>query len=78
MLVDELRMTVAPKQQTEIVEPGHDALELHSVDQKDRQWRFGFANVIKEGVLQVLCAVCRHCFFLALSFFLLRRLRPSL
>jgi hypothetical protein len=33
--------------------------------------------VIKEGVLQVLCAVCRHCFFLALSFFLLRRLRPS-
>ncbi|MGY4409184.1 hypothetical protein ACVWW4_000920 [Bradyrhizobium sp. LB7.1] len=51
MLVDELRVTVAPKQQTEIVEPGHDALELHSVDQKDRQWRFSFANVIKEGVL---------------------------
>jgi hypothetical protein len=51
MLVDKLRVTVAPKQQTEIVEPGHDALELHSVDQKDRQWRLGFANVIEEGVL---------------------------
>jgi hypothetical protein len=44
-------MTVEPQQQTEIVEPSHNSLQLHSVDQKDRQWRFGFANVIKEGVL---------------------------
>jgi hypothetical protein len=51
MLVDKLRVTVAPEQKTEIVEPGDNALQLHSVDQKDRQWRFGFANVIKEGVL---------------------------
>jgi hypothetical protein len=51
MLVDQLRVTVAPKQQTKIVEPGHDTLELYSVDQKDRQWRLRFANVIKEGVL---------------------------
>jgi hypothetical protein len=51
MLVDKLRMTVAPKQQTEIVEPGHNSLQFHSIDQKDRQWRFGFTNVIKEGVL---------------------------
>src|SRR5450432_4716424 len=48
VLVDKLRMTVAPKQQAEIVEPGDNALKLHSIDQKDRQWRFGFANVIKE------------------------------
>jgi len=46
MLVDKLRMTVAPKQQAEIVEAGHNSLQLYSVDQKDRQWRFGFANVI--------------------------------
>jgi hypothetical protein len=39
-------MTVAPKQQTEIVEPGDNPLQLYSVDQKDREWRFGFANVI--------------------------------
>jgi hypothetical protein len=51
MLVDKLRVTVAPEQQAEIVEPGDNSLQLHSIDQKDRQWRFGFANVIKEGVL---------------------------
>ena len=51
MLVDKLRMTVAPKQQAEIVEPGDNPLQLDSIDQKDRQWRLGFANVIKEGVL---------------------------
>src|SRR5260370_1308158 len=51
VLVDKLRMTVAPQQQAEIVEPGDYSLQLHSIDQKDRQWRLGFANVIKEGVL---------------------------
>jgi hypothetical protein len=61
MLVDKLRMTVAPEQQAEIVEPGNNSLQLYSVDQKNRQWRFGFTNVIKEGVLQILCAVGRHC-----------------
>src|SRR5262249_16033881 len=60
MLVDKLRVTVAPEQETEIVEPGDNALQLHSIDQIDHQWRFGFTNVIKEGVLSVLCAVCRH------------------
>ena len=46
MLVDELRMTIAPEQQAEIVEPCDNPLQLHSIDQKNRQWRFGFANVI--------------------------------
>jgi hypothetical protein len=44
-------MAVAPEQQAEIVEPGDNALQLDSIDQKDRQWRFGLANVIEEGVL---------------------------
>ena len=51
MLVDKLRMAVAPEQQTEIVKPGDNALQLHPIDQKDRQWRFGFANVIEKRVL---------------------------
>src|SRR3954471_7873220 len=51
VLVDKLRMTVAPKQQAEIVEPGDNSLQLYSVDQEDRKWRFGFSNVIQEGVL---------------------------
>jgi hypothetical protein len=44
-------MTIAPEQQAEIVEPGDNPLQLHPIDQKDRQRRFRFANVIKEGVL---------------------------
>ena len=34
MLVHELRVTVAAQQHTEIVEPGHDALQLHAVDRE--------------------------------------------
>jgi hypothetical protein len=44
-------MTVAPQQQAEIVEPGDNPLQFYPIDQKDRQWRFGFTNVIEEGVL---------------------------
>ena len=51
MLVDKLRMTVTPEQQAEIVEPCHNTLQLYPVDQKYRQWRLGFTNVIQEGVL---------------------------
>jgi hypothetical protein len=39
-------MTVAPKQQAEIVEPGDNPLQLYAIDQKNRQRCFGFANVI--------------------------------
>jgi len=51
VLVDKLRMTVAPQQQAEIVEPGDNPCSFTPLTRKDRQWRFGFSNVIKEGVL---------------------------
>jgi hypothetical protein len=44
-------MTVAPEQQAKIVEPGDNALQLHAIDQEDRQGSLGLANVIEEGVL---------------------------
>jgi hypothetical protein len=62
-------MTVAPEQQAEIVEPGDNSLQFYSIDQKNRQWRLGLANVIKECVLQILCAVSRHCFYPAIVSF---------
>ncbi len=37
MLVDKLRMTIAPEQETEIVEPGDDALQFDAIDQEDGQ-----------------------------------------
>jgi hypothetical protein len=45
-------VSIAPKQQAEIVEPGDDALKLHAIDQKDRERRLGLANVIEKSVLQ--------------------------
>jgi len=44
VLVYKLRVTVAPKQQAKIVEPGDNPLQLYSVDQKDRKWRFWFCE----------------------------------
>ena len=60
VLVDELRMAVATQQHAEIIEPGHHALQFDAVHQKDGERNFGFADVIEEGVLQVLCAIGCH------------------
>lgn len=57
MLVDKLRMTVAAQQHTEVIKPGDNALQLHSIHQKYGYWRFGFANGIKENVLKILIFV---------------------
>src|SRR4051812_49112596 len=61
VLVDELGVSIPPEQHAEIIEPGHDPLQLHAVDQKDRQRRLTLADVIEEGVLQILCAFGCHC-----------------
>ena len=44
----------------EIVKPGDNPLKFDAVDQKNRHRNFGFADVIKECVLQVL-SVRSHC-----------------
>ena len=60
VLVDELRMSVPAQQHAEIIEPGHDALQLHAVDEKDGQRRLVLANVVEKRVLKTLRAFCRH------------------
>src|SRR5688572_12970111 len=54
VLVDQLRLRIAPKQQAEVVEPGNNALELVPVHEEDRDRDLLLANMIEEGVLQVL------------------------
>ena len=52
VLVDELRMSVAAQQDAEIIEPGHDALQLHAIHEKDGQRRLVLANMIEKRVLK--------------------------
>ena len=47
VLVDELRMRVAPQQHAEIIKPGDDPLQLYPVDQKDRNRRLVLPDVVK-------------------------------
>ena len=61
VLVDELGMPIAPQQHAEIIEPGHDALQLDAVHQEDRERSFVLADMVEEGVLQILCAFGCHC-----------------
>src|SRR5215471_16256293 len=75
VLVDQLRVAVASQQHAEVIEPRDDALQFHAVHEKDREGDFCFANVIEEGVLQVLCAVACH--GLRFRFLLARALRPA-
>ena len=63
MLVDQLRMAVAPKQHAEIVEPSDETLQFHPVDEKNRDRRLGLAHVVQERVLEVLRLLgCHSCF----------------
>lgn len=63
MFVDELGMPVTPQQDTKIIEPRHDALQLYAVDQEDSQWGLVLTNVVEECILEALNFVCRHRFF---------------
>ena len=60
VLVDELRVSVAPQQHAEIIEPGHHALQLDAVHQEDGERDLVLADVIEKRVLQVLRAVGSH------------------
>src|SRR3954470_124445 len=60
VLINELRMPITAKQHAEIVEPSHHALELDPVHKKDREGNFVLADVVEEGVLQVLRTFARH------------------
>lgn len=60
MLIYELRVTVPTQQHTKVVEPAHDSLELHTVDQKDCEWGLVLSHVVQERVLKVLDSVCTH------------------
>src|SRR5262245_24970045 len=57
VLVNQLRVAIPTQQHAKIIEPRDDALELHSVYQKDGERRLVFADMIEEGVLKVLRAV---------------------
>jgi hypothetical protein len=67
MLIHELRVTVAAQENTEVVEPGDDALQLDAVDEKNRKRSLTLSDVVQERVLKVLCAICGH--FCFASFF---------
>src|SRR5690606_18733457 len=54
MLVDKLRLSITAQQNTEIIEPRDDALQLHAVHQENGHGDLGFPDVIEKRVLEVL------------------------
>jgi hypothetical protein len=60
VLVDKLGMPIPSQQHAKIVEPGYHPLQLDAIDEKNREGDFCFTYVIKEGVLQILCAIGCH------------------
>jgi len=63
MLVDELGMPIAPQQDTKIIKPRNNALQLHAIDQEDCEGSLVLTNVVEECILEALNFVCRHRFF---------------
>ena len=62
MLVDQLRVAVTTEQDTEIIEPCDDPLQLYPVHEENGQRCLGFAHVVEEGILQTLLAFGCHVF----------------
>ncbi|MFT6659606.1 MAG: hypothetical protein ACJAZW_002784 [Maritalea sp.] len=60
MFVNQLRLGLAAQQQTKIVEPRNNALQLHTIDQKNRHGYFVFPDIVKERILQVLTFFIGH------------------
>src|SRR5208282_2357984 len=54
MLIDKLRMMIAAQKYREVIEPGHNPLQFHSIDQKYCDRRLVLSNVVQEYILQVL------------------------
>lgn len=54
MFVNQLRLTISAQQNTEIIEPSDDPLQLDTIDQKNRYRNLGFSNMIQERILKIL------------------------
>src|SRR5690606_11456694 len=54
VLVNQLRVPIAPQEHAEIIKPCHDPLKLHAIYEEDRQRGFVLADVVEEGVLEAL------------------------
>jgi hypothetical protein len=67
VLIDELGVSVAAKQHTEIVKPSNEPLQFHAVDEKNRDRRLGLSHVIEKRVLEVLRLLGCHSYFRSLG-----------
>lgn len=54
MLVDQLDVTIAAQQNTEVIKPTDDALKLYAVYEEHRDWKLVFADMIEKDVLYIL------------------------
>ena len=76
VLIDQLRVPVAPEQDAEIVKPGHEALQFHPINQKNRHRRLRLSDMIQERILEVLRLLGCHSYFRSLGLFGQRCCRP--
>jgi hypothetical protein len=60
VLIDKLGVPISPQQHAKIVEPGYHPLQFYAIDEKNCEGDFCFTYMIKEGVLQILCAIGCH------------------
>jgi hypothetical protein len=60
MFVNELRLTIATQKQRKIIEPGDDALQLDTLDQKHRHWGLLAAEGIEEEILEIIVILIGH------------------
>src|SRR5262245_52099262 len=51
VFIDELRVSIPAQKNTEIIEPGYNALELDAVHEKNGQWCLVLANMVEKSVL---------------------------
>jgi hypothetical protein len=60
VLVDKLRVAIAPQKHTKIIEPADNPLKLDAVHQENGEGNFIFTDEIEKSILQVRSAFDRH------------------
>jgi hypothetical protein len=54
MFIDQLRLSIPAEQDTKIIKPGYNALQLYTIHQKHGDRSLGLSHRIEKNILQII------------------------
>lgn len=60
MFIDKLGIPITPQEQTEIIKPRDNTLQLNAIDEEDRERNLRLPYMVQKRVLEILSPVIYH------------------